>query len=431
MLTNSQALSQKILAATEELCLCDHQISITDTTPRQLHECLSRATVRCLAGSWTRSQRNSAKGRQAAYLSAEFLLGKLVYSNLYNLGILAEVKSLLADKGVDINCLEDIEDTSLGNGGLGRLAACFLDSAATQDIPLNGYGLRYRYGLFRQSFENGNQVENADDWLENGDPWSCRRYGEAFEVHFADQTVLAVPYDMPIIGYGTNNIGTLRLWQSESLHPLDFSAYNRQDYVTAMRDKNFAESITSVLYPDDSNYEGKRLRIKQQYFLCSATIQDLLHKHRCAGHSIADFAEYHPLQLNDTHPVLAVPELIRLLMLEGLNFEKSFEIARKSFSYTNHTVLIEALERWDITLLESVCPEVTGIIRQINTRMCDSLNRRGIYGDMFAKMQIIDGNTVHMARLAIYSSRFINGVAAIHSEILKNDVFADWYSIYP
>ena len=432
MLIDSETRSRKILAMAEELCFCNHQISIADASPRQLYECLSQAVVHYLSGSWNRSRRNHDSGRHAGYLSAEFLIGKLIYSNLYNLGVLRTISAMLAEKGVDLACLEDIEDTSLGNGGLGRLAACFLDSAATHGVPLDGYGLRYRYGLFKQTFENCDQVEEADDWLRDGDPWSCRRYGEAVEVKMADQTVIAVPYDMPVIGYDTNNVGTLRLWQSESENPLDFAAYNRQDYVSSMRDKNLAESITSVLYPDDSTYEGKRLRLKQQYFLCSATMQDLLRRHRRAGgRTISDFAKYHALQLNDTHPVLAIPELIRLLMLEGLEFERAFNIARDTFSYTNHTVLSEALERWDMGLIESVCPETAAIIRRIDARERERMATHGICGEMFNNMQIIDGNTVHMARLAVYATRHVNGVAAIHTEILKNRVFRDWYAVYP
>ena len=432
MMIDSEARARKILSMAEELCFCNHQISIADANPGQLHECLAQAVVQYLSGNWNRSRRNHDGSRHACYLSAEFLIGKLVYSNIYNLGVLREVAAMLADKGVDIACMEDIEDASLGNGGLGRLATCFLDSAATHGIPLDGYGLRYRYGLFKQTFENCEQVEQADDWLRDGDPWSCRRYGEAVRVVMADQTVIAVPYDMPVIGYDTANIGTLRLWQSESENPLDFAAYNRQDYITSMKDKNFAESITSVLYPDDSTYEGKRLRLKQQYFLCSATMQDLLRRHRKAGdRTISDFAKYHALQLNDTHPVLAIPELIRLLMQEGLEFEKAFTIARETFSYTNHTVLSEALERWDIGLIESVCPETAAIIRRIDARERDRMALHGIYGDMFNNMQIIEGSTVHMARLALYASRYINGVAAIHTDILKNDVFRDWYAVYP
>ena len=274
-------------------------------------------------GNWNRSRRNYESGRHAAYLSAEFLIGKLVYSNLYNLGVLREVSALLADKGVDLACLEEIEDTSLGNGGLGRLAACFLDSAATHGVPLNGYGLRYRYGLFKQTFVNCDQVEQADDWLQDGDPWSFRRYGEAVDVIFADQTVAAIPYDMPVIGYDTSNIGILRLWQSESKHPLDFAAYNRQDYISSMKDKNLAESITSVLYPDDSTYEGKRLRLKQQYFLCSATMQDHIRRHRCAGdRTMGDFAKYNAIQLNDTHRYSPSPNSFDFSYWKDLSLKK-------------------------------------------------------------------------------------------------------------
>ena len=424
---DSEAQSRNILAEAERLCFCRHQLSLADATPVQLHECLAQAVVSHLSGCWNRSRRKHDLGRHAAYLSAEFLIGRLIYSNLFNLGILRETAALLADKGVDLACLEEIEDASLGNGGLGRLAACFLDSAATHNVPLDGYGLRYRYGLFKQTFREGEQIEQADDWLRDGDPWSCRRYGESVTVTMADQDVIAVPYDVPVIGYDTDNVGTLRLWQSESANPLDFAAYNRQDYVTAMKDKNLAESITSVLYPDDSTTEGKRLRLKQQYFLCSATMQDLLRRHRRAGdRTISDFAQYHALQLNDTHPVLAIPELIRLLMREGLDFEKAFSIAQHSFSYTNHTVLNEALERWDLPLLDSVCPDIAGIIRQI-----DAHARAQLCTEQHRGLQIIDNGTVHMARLAVYASRYVNGVAAIHTEILKKTVFSDWYSVYP
>ncbi len=428
MIFDSEMRCHEILELTEEQCLCNHQIGLADANPRQLHECLSLAVVRYLSGNWTRSQRNHMGKRHAAYLSAEFLIGKLVYSNLYNLGVLRRLAALFASKGADISSLDKIEDTSLGNGGLGRLAACFLDSAATHSIPLDGYGLRYKYGLFKQSFKNFDQIEEADIWLHDGDPWSCRRYGEAVEVHFKDQTVLAVPYDMPVIGYDSDNIGTLRLWQSESKNPLDFAAYNRQDYATAMREDNLAESITSVLYPDDSTYEGKRLRLKQQYFLCSATMQDLIRRHRQVGsRTIVEFSAYNALQLNDTHPVLAIPELIRLLRREGLDFEKAFKIALDTFSYTNHTVLSEALERWELGLIESVCPQIAEIIKQIDAHLRENISHDANMG----AMQIIDGSTVHMARLAIYMSHYVNGVAAIHTEILKNDVFRDWYAIYP
>ena len=239
------------------------------------------------------------------------------------------MRSAFAKRGVDLSCLEEIEDAALGNGGLGRLAACYLDSAATCTIPLSGYGLRYRFGLFKQSFENGAQRERADDWSKFGDPWSFRREKHTVLVKFADQTVEAVPYDTPIIGYENDNVGTLRLWQCEAIQELDFDAFNQQDYVRALTEKNRAEDITRVLYPNDTTWEGKRLPVKQQYFLSSASMQDILRTFKSYGRT--DFAamkDLFAIQLNDTHPAMSIPELIRLLMLEGLSFDEAFPTIR-------------------------------------------------------------------------------------------------------
>ena len=269
----------------------------------------------------------------------------MVYNNLFCLGLLDDVKALLAEKGVDIAILEDIEDDAFGNGGLGRLAACFLDSAVTTNVPLTGYGLRYRYGLFKQTFVNGYQHEEPDDWSRFGDPWSIRRVDQAVVVKMKTGDVLAVPYDMPIIGYGAKNIGTLRLWQTESLHEIDFTAFNNQHYAQASADKNKAEDITKFLYPNDDRREGKQMRIKQQYVLVSASLQDMLRAYKKRhGDDYAWFAEEHAVQLNDTHPVMAIPELTRLLMEDGFTFDAAFEIVRNVFAYTNHTVMQEALE---------------------------------------------------------------------------------------
>ena len=346
-----------------------------------------------------------------------------MYSNLYNLGILDEMKQLFASQGVDLAVLEDIEDAALGNGGLGRLAACFLDSAASTNIPLSGYGLRYKYGLFKQSFDaEGSQKEAADDWSKYGDPWSYRRYNHTVKIKFPDHTVLAVPYDVPVIGYGTNNINTLRLWQCEPETPLDFNAFNDQDYARALAEKNKAEDITRVLYPNDSTWEGKRLRIKQQYVLSSASLQDMLRTYKTAhGNDLSRFADFYAVQLNDTHPAMSIPELIRLLMLEGMDFEQSFSIAQRTFSYTNHTVMSEALEKWPLDLLRSVVPEIVDIIVRIDER----LKREN------PNLFIVKDNTAHMANLSIYVGSYVNGVAAIHTQILKDDCFKDWYHMFP
>ena len=412
-----------ILRWTESQLKYAYDVPLQEATPQELHEALGQAVMMSIADNWSNSKRARMHQRKAYYFSAEYLIGRLVYSNLYNLGILDEMKQLFAARGVDLAVLEDIEDAALGNGGLGRLAACFLDSAATTDIPLSGYGLRYKYGLFKQSFDaDGSQKEAADDWSKYGDPWSYRRYNHTVKVSFPDHTVLAVPYDVPIIGYETNNINTLRLWQCEPETPLDFNAFNNQDYLRALDEKNKAEDITRVLYPNDSTWEGKRLRIKQQYVLSSASLQDMLRTYKVAhGNDLSHFADFYAVQLNDTHPAMSIPELIRLLMLEGMDFEQSFDIAQHTFSYTNHTVMAEALEKWDLNLMRSVVPDIVDIILRIDERL--KRENPGLF--------IVKDNTAHMANLSIYVGSYVNGVAAIHTEILKNDCFKDWYHMYP
>ena len=412
-----------ILKWTEAQLKYTYDVTLQEATPQELHEALGEAVMMAISDNWSSSKKARLQQRKAYYFSAEYLIGRLVYSNLYNLGILDEMKQLFAAQGVDLAVLEDIEDAALGNGGLGRLAACFLDSAASCDLPLSGYGLRYKFGLFKQSFdEQGSQKENADDWSKFGDPWSYRRYNHTVKVKFPDHTVLAVPYDVPIIGYGTHNINTLRLWQCEAEEELDFSAFNDQDYLRALDQKNKAEDITRVLYPNDSTWEGKRLRIKQQYVLSSASLQDMLRTFKTAhGNDLSRFADYYAVQLNDTHPAMSIPELIRLLMEEGMDFEQSFSIAQRTFSYTNHTVMSEALEKWPLDLLGSVVPEIVDIIRRIDEKL--KWEHPGLY--------IIKDNTAHMANLSVYVSTYVNGVAEIHSQILKDDLFRDWYQVFP
>ena len=412
-----------ILKWTEAQLKYTYDVSLQEATAQELHEALGEAVMMAISDNWNNSKRKRMHNRKAYYISAEYLIGRLVYSNLFNLGILDEMKQLFAERGVDLAILEDIEDDALGNGGLGRLAACFLDSAASCNIPLSGYGLRYKFGLFKQSFDaEGNQVENADDWTKFGDPWSYRRYNHTVKVKFPDHTVLAVPYDVPVIGYGTNNVGTLRLWQCEAEEELDFNAFNDQDYLRALAQKNKAEDITRVLYPNDSTWEGKRLRIKQQYVLSSASLQDMLRTYKTAhGNDLSRFADFYAVQLNDTHPAMSIPELIRLLMLEGMDFEQSFSIAQRTFSYTNHTVMSEALEKWPLDLLRSVVPEIVDIICRIDEKL--KRENPGLF--------IVKDNTAHMANLSIYVGSYINGVAEIHSQILKDDCFKDWYHMFP
>ncbi len=412
-----------IMKWTEAQLKYTYDVSLREATPQQLHEALGEAVMMTISDNWNRAKHTRLHQRKAYYFSAEYLIGRLVYSNLYNLGILDEMKQLFAEAGVDLAVLEDVEDAALGNGGLGRLAACFLDSAASCNIPLSGYGLRYRFGLFKQKFDvNGSQLESADDWTKFGDPWSYRRYNHTVKVEFPDHTVLAVPYDVPVIGYGTDNINTLRLWQCEAEEELDFHPFHDQDYLRALAQKNKAEDITRVLYPNDSTWEGKRLRIKQQYVLSSASLQDILRIYKSAhGTDLSHFADFYAVQLNDTHPAMSIPELIRLLMKEGMDFEQSFAVAQKTFSYTNHTVMGEALEKWNLELLRSVVPEIVDIILRIDEKL------KSEHPNLF----IVKDNTAHMANLSVYVGSYVNGVAQIHSQILKDDLFRQWYEVFP
>ena len=422
--------AKMLIRNAEQRLLTETHKEWKDASAVELHNAVSGAAMDVIAPVWKKKEDERFPRRKAAYLSMEFLVGRLVYNNLYCMGILEETKKLLAEKGVDLAVLEDIEDDAFGNGGLGRLAACFLDSAVTCNIPLTGYGLRFRYGLFKQKFEDGRQVELPDDWARFGDPWSVRREDEAVIVPMKTGDVLAVPYDMPVIGYGAKNVGTLRLWQTESLHEIDFRLFNDQEYAKAAAGKNQAEDITKFLYPNDTKKEGKQLRVKQQYVLVSATMQDLLRAYRARhGSDYTFFAKETAAQLNDTHPAMAIPELIRLLGEDGVSFEKAFETARETFAYTNHTVMQEALEKWDLSLLSSVCPQIVGIIRKIDARFRKEMKKAG--KEISPSLCIILDGRVHMAELATYASHAINGVAALHTEILKKDVFAEWYRLYP
>ena len=409
-------------------------MNLYQTTPReataaQMHNAIGELVMNALGESWYKSRKNHNACRCAYYLSAEYMMGRMVYNNLLALGKLDEVRDAFAREGLDFTCFEDLEDTALGNGGLGRLAACFLDSAATMDLPLDGYGIRYKFGLFHQSFEDGRQVERADDWQRTGDPWSRRNDADSVFVTFADQTVIAVPYDMPILGYETSTVGALRLFQAEPVEEFDFPAFNNQNYDDAVREKNRVEDVTRVLYPNDSTAEGKKLRLKQQYFLSSASLQDILRRYKKHHGDIHNLADYVAIQLNDTHPVVSIPELIRLLMLDGLSFDTAFEISRNVFSYTNHTVMVEALEKWEVNLFRDVLPDIFEVLLRINTRFCGEL--LAMHHKDIHHVSIIQGSVIHMANLAVYGSRTINGVARIHSEILKRDVLRMFYELYP
>lgn len=404
----------------------DYGTTARQATVQQLYNAVSKAAMKAL--SFTEQS-----GKRACYFSAEFLLGRLIYSNLLNLGLLERCRAYLQQNGFDPGIFESIEDDALGNGGLGRLAACFLDSAATHGIPLHGFGIRYKYGLFHQYFQDGFQKETADDWQKVGDPWGVRREDEAVTVSFAEQTVRAVPYDMPVIGWGGHTVNCLRLWQAEPLSAFDFEQFNLQHYDEAVQERTRAEEITAVLYPNDDTPAGKRLRLKQQYFFSSASLQSLLRESvRRRGDDFSHFAQDYAIQLNDTHPVIAIPELLRLLMEEHqLSFEQAFPLVRDTFAYTNHTIMAEALEKWDIPLFLSVVPQVYPYAVMLQNQLNRELKEKNVSQQDREKLQLITGGQLHMARLAVYATHATNGVAKIHSELLKTAVLPEWYRLYP
>lgn len=395
---------------------------------------LSKSIMLLITDNWKESLNTYSKGKQAYYLSAEFLMGRALGNNLINLGVYDEIKEVLSEIDINLNEIEEIEeDAGLGNGGLGRLAACFMESSATKNLPVTGYGIRYSYGLFKQKFKDGFQIEEVDNWLKYGDPWSIRREEESVIVNFKDGKVKAVPYDTPIIGYGTKNINRLRLYKAEALQELDLELFNEQEYEKAARNKNKAEDISKVLYPNDTKREGQLLRLKQQYFFVSAALQDMINKFKeNHGSDFSKFKNYHAIQLNDTHPVVAIPELMRILIdEEGLDFEKAWDTVHNVFSYTNHTILREALEQWDVDLYKSILPRVYQIIKEINKKFIKELGSLGYGYERINSMKIIYKNRIRMAWLAIYATHATNGVAKLHTDILKYQELKDWYEIYP
>lgn len=406
---------------------------LKDCNPVEKYTGLSEAVMDEVLPLWMESKKKFEGKKQAYYFSAEYLMGRALSNNLMNLSCIDAVKNMLEEIGIDYNEIEEKEnDAALGNGGLGRLAACFLDSAASLNYPLSGYGIRYEYGLFKQGFKNGFQDEKADNWLQYGDPWSIRRESDAVQVHFADGDIKAVPYDTPIIGYKGETINTLRLWKSEPLEPFNFEEFNNQNYDLAVKEKNNAENISKVLYPNDSNREGKKLRLKQQYFFVSASIQDLVNRHKEKYGSLDNFHHFHAIQLNDTHPTVAIPELMRILTrVENMEWQKAWEITVQTFAYTNHTILSEALEQWDVDLYRELLPDVYRIIELIDNQLRGELLHRGISTEKINSYGIIQDGQIKMAWLSIYGSHSTNGVARLHTEILKTRELKDWADLFP
>lgn len=419
----------------EERLLVKFGTTLEEASSFEIYQALGDTIMEKIAKDWYDTKKKYEREKQAFYLSSEFLMGRAMGNNLINLGIQEEVIALLKELGIDYNQVEEEEeDAALGNGGLGRLAACFMDSLATLSLPGQGYSIRYKNGIFNQYLRDGYQVEKPETWLRYGDVWSVARPEDEVIVNFGNTSVRALPYDMPIIGYGTKNINTLRLWEAHAIQDLDLGIFNQQDYLHATQEKTLAEDISRVLYPNDSTDEGKKLRLRQQYFFVSASLQDIMKKFKkIHGREFEKIPEYIAIQLNDTHPVIAIPELMRLLVdIEGVKWEEAWEIVKKTFSYTNHTILAEALEKWWIGLYQEVVPRIFQITEGIHNQFRAELSQ--LYPNDMGKqnrMSIIQGNMIHMAWLAIYGSHKVNGVAELHTEILKGRELRDWYELYP
>ena len=430
--------------------------TIEEATQEQIFQAVSYTVKDVIIDNWLETQKayDEQDPKTVYYMSMEFLMGRALGNNLINLCAYGEVKEALDELGFDLNCIEDQEpDPALGNGGLGRLAACFLDSLATLNYSAYGCGIRYHYGMFKQKIENGYQIEVPDNWLKNGYPFELRRPEYAKEVHFGGfvrveydpekggnkfihegyQAVKAIPYDMPITGYDNDVVNTLRSWDAEPIVDFELDSFDKGDYKKAVEQENLARNIVEVLYPNDNHYAGKELRLKQQYFFVSASLQAAIAKYKKKHDDIHKLYEKVTFQMNDTHPTVAVAELMRILMdEEGLGWDEAWEVTRKSVAYTNHTIMSEALEKWPIELFSRLLPRVYQIIEEINRRFILEIQAKypGNY-EKIKKMAIIYDGQVKMAHLAIAAGYSVNGVARLHTEILKNQELKDFYEMMP
>ncbi len=429
---------------------------ITQATKHDLFDAVSASALEIIMPNWMETRRayEAKPTKQLYYLSAEFLMGRALSNNLINTGIMDHVREVLKGMNVDYNVIEDEEpDAGLGNGGLGRLAACFLDSLATLEYPGHGYGIRYEYGMFEQHIIDGEQVEFPDNWLKHRDPWEVKRSDLAVTVKFGGQIkygktpdgqdrfyienaeeITATPYDMPIVGFGNETVNTLRLWQASSPDGFDLQLFNDMQYNRAVEKQNNAENISRVLYPNDNGPMGKELRLRQQYFFTSASLQDLIHHFVLnVGTDFSKFPQYHVIQLNDTHPVVAIPEMMRILLDEyNVGWNDAWNVVTKTFAYTNHTILAEALEKWPIEIFQRLLPRIYQIVEEINRRFMIEL--RAKFPNDYGKqnhMSIIHDGKVYMGWLAIHSCFSVNGVAELHTKLLKEQEFKDWNTIYP
>ena len=409
------------------------------TTPESASEfefwtALSRTVMELSADRWSSTEQEYLKNRQAHYFSMEFLQGRSLLNNLINLGLYENVRAAVESFGQDLSRLEECEvDPALGNGGLGRLASCFMDSCATASLPVTGYGILYRYGIFRQLFENGFQKEVPDAWMDQGYPFLVRRDQERVRIHYHDMDVYAVPYDMPITGYATDNVNTLRLWKAEPLEAFDLALYNAQRFDDAMLHTNRVEDISRVLYPNDTSYDGKVLRVRQQYFFTSASLHSIIRRFKLAhGDGFNRFADYCVIQLNDTHPVVAIPELIKILTEEeNLSWDEAWPIVRRVFAYTNHTIMAEALEKWDISIFQFLFPWIFEIIVKIDAAFRREAAAAGLTNDEEMHLAPLADGKIRMANLASYVSFSINGVAAMHSKILEKETLNGFFRLWP
>ncbi|KZL89052.1 glycogen/starch/alpha-glucan phosphorylase [Clostridium magnum] len=440
----------------EEKFIEMHGKDLHEGTDYNKYEALASLTRDYVVKMWinTNKKYNFTGEKQVYYFSMEFLLGRLLGNALINLGIKDICREALSDFNINLDSLEELEeDQGLGNGGLGRLAACFLDSMASLNIPGHGCGIRYKYGFFQQKIVNGKQIETSDYWLKNANVWEIKKSDKAQVVRFGGEVttinedghlrfnhtgyeaILAVPYDIPVIGYENEVVNTLRLWSAEPLYDeFDFSSFSRGDYLKAIEYKNSIEAISQVLYPDDSFYEGKILRLKQQYFFVSAGIQSIIRHFKAYGKgTLKDLDEKIAIHINDTHPTLAIPELMRILMdEEGYGWNEAWRITSNTISYTNHTILAEALEKWPVEMFEKLLPRIYMIVEEINRRFCQELWNKYIgQWDKISKMSIIADGYVRMAHLAIVGSYSVNGVAKLHTEILKKQEMSDFYYFNP
>ncbi len=430
--------------------------TIEEANQQQLFQAVSYAVKDEIIDKWLATQEQFKKNdpKTVYYMSMEFLMGRALGNNLINMTEYKEVAEALDEMGINLNAIEDQEpDAALGNGGLGRLAACFLDSLATLGYAAYGCGIRYKYGMFKQKIENGYQIETPDDWLKDGNPFEVRRdeytkevrFGGTIRIHYNEETkrnefiqenfesVRAIPYDMPIVGYGNNVVNTLRIWDAEAITNFHLDSFDRGEYQKAVEQENLAKTIVEVLYPNDNHYAGKELRLKQQYFFISASLQEAIAKYLREHDDIRKFHEKVTIQMNDTHPTVSVAELMRLLMDEqGLEWDEAWEITTKTCAYTNHTIMAEALEKWPIDLFQRLLPRVYQIIEEINRRFVDEIRAKYPGNEeKVRKMAILYDGQVKMAHLAIVAGYSVNGVARLHTEILKHEELKDFYEMMP